>query len=79
MIVETDGYRFDFTNALDAYVFDEKDSTKETHHRLPMKAVDIVAEFEKGYVFVEPKNMHDTEQYDARADGSENRARRAAA
>lgn len=34
-----DGFSFDFTDALDAFVFDEKDKTRMTYHGQPMKAV----------------------------------------
>ena len=44
-IVEADGFEFRFEDALDAFVFDETDSTKPTFHGAPMKGVDIVAEF----------------------------------
>ena len=63
MKVTTDGFSFNFTGALDAFVFDETDQTKPTYHGLPMKAVDIVAEFKDEYVFVEVKNYRDSEIY----------------
>lgn len=53
--VETDGFRFEFDSAIEAFVFDEKDQTKHTFHGMPMKGVDIVAEFEEAYVYVEIK------------------------
>ena len=52
-IVEADGFEFRFEDALDAFVFDETDSTKPTFHGAPMKGVDIVAEFAEAYVYVE--------------------------
>lgn len=55
-VVIADGFEFRFSDALDAYVFDEKDSTKPTFHGAPMKGVDIVAEFEDAYVYVELKD-----------------------
>ncbi|MFH2093464.1 MAG: hypothetical protein ABIJ31_13985 [Pseudomonadota bacterium] len=44
MKVDADGFSFDFTTALDAFAFDEKDKSKPTFHGQRMKAVDIVAE-----------------------------------
>lgn len=64
MRVYADGFSFDFTDALDAFVFDEKDKTKPTYHGQPMKAVDIVAEFEDAYVFVEMKDFDNPAAYD---------------
>jgi hypothetical protein len=63
MRVDTDGFSFDFTDAIDAFVFDETDRTKPTYHGLPMKAVDIVAEFNDAYVFIELKDPHEPEMY----------------
>lgn len=64
MKVEADGFSFDFTDAVDAFVFDEKDKTKSTYHGQPMKAVDIIAEFQDAYVFVEMKAFNDRASYD---------------
>ena len=58
-VVKTDGFEFCFTDAIDAFVFDEKDRNKPTFHGGWMKAVDIVAEFENAYVYVELKNYDD--------------------
>ncbi len=55
MKIVADGFEFQFTDALDAFVFDEKDAGKRTFHGAPMKAVDIVAEFKTEYVYVEVK------------------------
>ncbi|CAK0774648.1 conserved hypothetical protein [uncultured Gammaproteobacteria bacterium] len=55
MIVVADGHTFDFTDAIDAFVFDEKDKSNPRFHDAPMKAVDIVAEFEDAYLFIEIK------------------------
>lgn len=63
-VVEADGFEFRFTDALDAFVFDEKDCTKSTFHGAPMKGVDIVAEFEEAYVYVELKDYDDPSIYD---------------
>lgn len=63
-IVEADGFEFRFEDALDAFVFDEKDRTKPTFHGAPMKGVDIVAEFEDAYVYVELKDYDDQSSFD---------------
>lgn len=63
MRVDTDGFSFDFTNALDAFVFDEKDKGKPTYHGQPMKAVDVVAELAEAYIYVEIKDFYDPEMY----------------
>lgn len=55
MIVESDGYRFDFTDAVAAFKFDETDPTNPAFHGAPMKAVDVVAELPCVYLFVEVK------------------------
>ena len=65
-VVETDGYKFQFTDALDAFVFDETDRSKPTFHGAPMKGVDIVAEFESAYIYVELKDYDDQSLYDVR-------------
>ncbi len=64
MKIDADGFSFDFTDAIDAFVFDESDRAKPTYHGQPMKAVDIVAEFDAAYVYVEMKDFHDPEMYD---------------
>ena len=63
MKVDADGYSFDFADALDAFVFDEKDKSKPTFHGQPMKAVDIIAEFQDLYIFVEIKQYDDIKDY----------------
>ncbi len=64
MIVEAEGYRFDFKGAVKAFKFDEPDTAKSTFHGAPMKAVDIVAEFREEYIFVEIKVYDKQEDYD---------------
>jgi hypothetical protein len=59
MKIEADGFSIDFTDAIDAFIFDEKDKSRKTYHGLPMKAVDIVAEFNDAYVFLEMKDYND--------------------
>lgn len=63
-IVEADGFEFRFEDALDAFVFDETDNTKPTFHGVPMKGVDIVAEFDEAYVYVELKDYEDQSIFD---------------
>ena len=63
-VVQTDGFEFRFEDALEAFVFDEKDPEKPTFHGAPMKSVDIVAEFAEAYVYVELKNYPDPSSYD---------------
>jgi hypothetical protein len=63
-IVQADGFEFCFTDALDAFVFDETDRSKPTFHGAPMKGVDIVAEFAEAYVYVEMKDYDNPSIYD---------------
>ena len=70
MRVEVDGFSFNFKGALDAFVFDEEDSSKPTFHGQHMKAVDIVAEFDDFYLFVEVKDFYDPDSYES--DSGEN-------
>lgn len=65
-VIEADGFKFDFPDAIDAFVFDEKDTSKPTFHGAPMKGVDIVVEFEEAYVYVEMKDYDDSSMYDVR-------------
>ena len=76
-VVIADGFEFRFSDALDAYVFDEKDSAKPTFHGAPMKGVDIVAEFEEAYIYVELKDYDDPSVYDvaSAANDDERKAR----
>lgn len=63
MIINSDGFSFDFTDAINAFVFDETDRTRPTYHGQPMKAVDIVAEFDDAYIYVEMKDFYDPDRY----------------
>ena len=65
MIVECDGFEFDFTDALDVFIFDEKDKQKTNYHGLShaMKAVDIVVELQDYYLFIEVKDFYEPESY----------------
>ena len=66
MKLEADGFSFDFTDALDGFVFDEKDKTQAHYHGLShaMKAVDIIVELENDYLFIEIKDFHAPDDYD---------------
>ncbi len=59
MIVTTDGFEFDFTDAIDAFIFDEKDKQNPRYYNAPMKAVDIIVELEREYLFIEIKDYDD--------------------
>ena len=63
MKVEADGFLFDFPNALKAFKFDEKHQQEPTGHDVPMKAVDVVVEFEEFHLYVEVKNFHKPDKY----------------
>lgn len=62
--VDSDGYTFAFEDAIDAFKFDEKDRQNPHYHGVPMKAVDIIAEFENSYLFIEMKELHELAEYD---------------
>ena len=62
MKVEKDGFSLDFTDAKDAFVFDEKDPNSPTCHGAPMKGVDVIAELDRSYVYVEIKDF--SKKYD---------------
>lgn len=65
MIIECDGFEFDFTDALNVFVFDETDQASANYHGLSyaMKAVDLIVELENNYLFVEVKDFHDPDAY----------------
>ncbi len=65
MIVESDGYKIDFKDAINAIKFDETDKNKTNYHGVTaLKAVDIIAEFEDKYVFVEIKKYDNPDEFD---------------
>lgn len=67
MIVTTDNYRFDFPNAVEAYKFDEKDKLSPHFHGVDaLKAVDVMVEFPKEYLFVEIKTYDDLKDFKVR-------------
>lgn len=65
MKIAADGFEFDFKDAVNAFVFDEKDRSAATYHGLShaMKAVDLIVELENDYLFVEVKNFHEPDEY----------------
>lgn len=71
MKVQTDGYSFTFPDALEAYVFDETDTSKPTFHGAPMKAVDIMVELSSAYIYVEIKDYDDISIYDVTYTGDD--------
>lgn len=70
MKVGTDGFEFDFSDALDAFVFDEKRKGTHRFHGFPMKGVDIIAEFPDSYIFIELKDIYEVADYDIIADAN---------
>lgn len=70
MKIDADGFSFDFIDATKVFVFDEKDKSKPMYHGVQMKAVDIVAEFDNAYVFVEMK-IYDPALYTVAATDTE--------
>lgn len=66
MKVRADGFEFEFPDALEAFVFDEKDSTHPRFHGLShtMKAVDLVVELPHDTLFIEVKDFHAPDDYD---------------
>ncbi len=65
MKIEADGFSFDFTDAIDAFVFDEKDKKKPHYHSLSqaMKALDLIVELDNDYLFIEIKDFHAPDNY----------------
>ncbi|MEK8021120.1 MAG: hypothetical protein VSS75_029975 [Candidatus Parabeggiatoa sp.] len=65
MKIEVDGFSFDFTDAIDAFVFDEKYKSQSHYHGLSqaMKAVDIIVELDNDYLFIEVKDFHAPDDY----------------
>ena len=65
MRIEVGGFEFDFTDAIDVFVFDESDKSKPTYHGLShaMKAVDLIVELDDAYLFVEVKDFYSPKDY----------------
>ena len=73
IVVEKDKYRFQFSNAINAFPFDEQLPYKPFFHGAPMKAVDVLAEFELYDIYIEIKDYLDgkksgPQDYEFRAD-----------
>lgn len=65
MIVISDGYEINFQGAIAAFKFDEIDSAISAYHGVTaLKAVDVIAEFETEYIFVEIKEYNTPEELD---------------
>lgn len=71
MELEVDGYRFNFPTALNLFKFDEPDKSKPMFHGAPMKGVDLVAEFENKYLYIEIKDYDDVSELDKRTASNE--------
>jgi len=68
MTLTVDGYRFDFPLAVEAYKFDETDRSRDNYHGVQqLKAVDMMVEFPKCYLWVEIKTYDDLQVFDADA------------
>lgn len=63
--IQSGGFTFEFFGVIDAFVFDETDSSMPTYHgATALKAVDIVVECQERYYFIEVKDFHDPHLYD---------------
>ena len=57
MILEENDLRFDFSNAIDAFVFDQMDSSLPNYHGVNnMSRVDFIVELNEAILFVEVKD-----------------------
>ena len=65
MKIQCDGFEFDFTDALDVFVFDEQNQASPHYHGLShaMLAVDLIVELPDCYLFVEVKDFYDPAFY----------------
>ena len=65
MKMTVDGFDFEFEDAIDVFVFDEKDKNLPNYHGLShaMKAVDLVVELENDYLFIEVKDFNEPDNY----------------
>jgi hypothetical protein len=64
--VECDGFKIEFKEVVNAFIFDEKDKKKtNTYHGMShaMKAVDIIVELPDAHFFIEIKNFNEPEKY----------------
>ncbi|WP_300460127.1 hypothetical protein [Desulfobacula sp.] len=65
MKMTVDGFDFEFEDAIDVFVFDEKDKNLPNYHGLShaMKAVDLIVELENDYLFIEVKDFNEPDDY----------------
>lgn len=65
MIIEVDGFSFDFPEAIEAFIFDEKDANQSNYHGLShaMKAIDCIVELPTHYLFIEVKDFFAPDDY----------------
>jgi len=63
MKIKCDGFEFNFTDALNAFIFDEKDKNNPHYHNLSHAMVDIIVELQEYYLFVEVKDFPDPKIY----------------
>lgn len=65
MKIEVNGFSFNFPEAIDAFIFDEQDSTKSNYHGLShaMKAVDCIVELPTRFLFIEVKDFLAPDDY----------------
>ena len=54
MIVRGEGFEFDFTDATDAFLFDQQDASLPNYHDLPdFSRVDFIVELPEDILFIE--------------------------
>lgn len=63
MTLTTDGYTFNFPTAIELFKFDEIEKSSPHYHGSFMKGVDVVAEFESKYLFIEIKDYDDIDEF----------------
>lgn len=63
MTIQADGYEFDFPLAVELIKFDERDNAYPYRHMVKeMQAVDVIAEFDDCYLFIEIKERSKSNQ-----------------
>ncbi len=69
MRVRADGFEFEFPDAVQAFVFDERDYGQPHYHGLShaMNAVDLVVELPAETLFIEVKDFHAPDDYNFKA------------
>jgi len=65
-MIEVDGFNFSFPDAIDLFIFDEKDKLKPNYHGLShaLMAIDLLVELEDVYLFIEIKDFFEPEKYE---------------